>query len=46
VEIFKKRNVLDLVPDVNGTFWLVIDGDGVMEVEAKKGLDVVRQHRT
>jgi hypothetical protein len=36
VEAFKDRRVLDLVQDAKGTFWLVLDGDGVIQVNIKK----------
>ena len=41
---FKGRNVLDLVKDAKGTFWLVLDGDGVVEVDPAKPAREAKQH--
>lgn len=44
VAAFKDRRVLDLVRDAKGTFWAVLDGDGVMEVDPKQGPHESRHH--
>jgi ligand-binding sensor domain-containing protein len=44
VEMVKGRNVLDLVQDSKGTFWLVLDGDGVVEVDPGKKLNEAPRH--
>ena len=41
---FKGRNVLDLVKDAKGTFWLVLDGDGVVEVDPAKPVREAKQY--
>jgi ligand-binding sensor domain-containing protein len=44
VEQFKGRRVLDLVQDSKGTFWLVLDGDGVIEINPQQALGESRHH--
>ena len=44
IALFKDRNVLDLAQDVKGTFWLVFDGDGVMEINPRQMLAESRHH--
>jgi ligand-binding sensor domain-containing protein len=44
VPSMKDRSVLDLVQDSKGVFWLVLDGDGVMEVDPKRGMKDLPQH--
>jgi len=40
IELGKKGSVLDVVRDSRGTFWVVLDGDGVMEIDpGKEGKD-------
>ncbi|MFZ4398373.1 MAG: ligand-binding sensor domain-containing protein, partial [Kiritimatiellia bacterium] len=41
---FKGRHVLDLIKDAKGTFWLVLDGDGVMEVDSGKPAREAKQY--
>jgi len=38
VPSLKDRRVLDLVQDSKGAFWLVLDGDGVIEIDPKQGM--------
>jgi len=42
--VFHGLNVLDLVQDSKGMIWLVIDGDGVAEVDPAKGAAAARRH--
>jgi ligand-binding sensor domain-containing protein len=44
VALFKDRRVLDLLQDAKGTFWLVLDGDGVIEIDPKQKLSDFRHH--
>lgn len=44
VALFKDRNVQDLVQDSKGVFWLVLDGDGVIELDPAKGLKEFHHH--
>jgi len=44
VEVFKDRNVLDLVRDGKGMFWVVLDGDGVYEFDPAKSVNESQQH--
>jgi ligand-binding sensor domain-containing protein len=44
VALGKKSSVLDLVRDAKGTFWIILDGDGVLEVDPKKDIKDARHH--
>lgn len=44
VELGKKSSVVDLVRDSKGTFWAVLDGDGVLEIDPKKGVKDAKHH--
>jgi ligand-binding sensor domain-containing protein len=42
--LFKGLNVLDLTQDSKGIFWLIINGDGVAEIDPAKGAAASRRH--
>ncbi|MBM4143734.1 MAG: hypothetical protein FJ225_09130 [Lentisphaerae bacterium] len=44
VPAFKDRRVADLLRDSKGTFWLVLDGDGVIEIDPGKRPEESRHH--
>jgi ligand-binding sensor domain-containing protein len=44
VPSLKDRLVLDMVKDVKGVFWLVLDGDGVVEIDPGKPISAARGH--
>ncbi len=44
VPSLKERRVLDLVQDAKGVFWLVLDGDGVVEIDPGQGMKEFPQH--
>ena len=44
VALFEKRKVDDLLKGANGTCWLIIEGDGVIEFDPKVGVDKFRHH--
>jgi ligand-binding sensor domain-containing protein len=44
VPSLKDRRVLDLVKDARGVFWLVLDGDGVVEIDPGKPISAARAH--
>ena len=44
VALFENRKVDDLLSGAKGTFWLIIEGDGVIEFDPKTGMDTFRHH--
>lgn len=44
VKAFADHSVVDLVPTPDGHFWLIIDGNGVVEVDPNKGVDEAVHH--
>jgi ligand-binding sensor domain-containing protein len=44
VAAFQNRKVLDLERDSKGTFWVRLDGDGVLEIDPEKPLAEAKHH--
>lgn len=44
VEKFKEEKVVDLLKTSNGSMWVVVDGNGVYEVDPEKGVDNAVHH--